>query len=142
MKRLMYLSAAVLLFMAACNSPKPKETETPAATAVSPEDKELLENAQAIFKPLPATAEKAENKLTPEKIALGKMLYYDTRLSKTGNNSCNSCHNLSTFGVDNLPTSKGDAGKFGARNSPTVLNAATHDFQFWDGRPVDKTSAQ
>lgn len=133
----MYLSAAALLFIAACNNQKPKDAETPAATAVSPEDKELLENAQAIFKPLPATAEKADNKLTPEKIALGKMLYYDTRLSKTGNNSCNSCHNLSTFGVDNLPTSKGDAGKFGTRNSPTVLNAATHDFQFWDGRAKD-----
>ncbi|HXU28469.1 MAG TPA: cytochrome c peroxidase, partial [Bacteroidia bacterium] len=48
--------------------------------------------------------------------------------------SCNSCHNLATYGVDNQPTSKGDAGKLGDRNSPTVLNAAFHSAQFWDGR--------
>jgi cytochrome c peroxidase len=71
------------------------------------------------------------------KCCSASILYYDTRLSKTGNNSCNSCHNLATFGVDNLPTSKGDNGGFGGRNSPTVLNAATHAFQFWDGRAKD-----
>jgi cytochrome c peroxidase len=65
------------------------------------------------------------------------MLYYDTRLSKDGKNSCNSCHNLATFGVDNLPTSPGDKGINGNRNSPTVLNASLHAFQFWDGRAKD-----
>jgi cytochrome c peroxidase len=70
-------------------------------------------------------------------VNLGYHLYHDTRLSLEGNNSCNSCHNLNTFGVDNLPTSKGDKGKNGERNSPTTLNAALHAFQFWDGRAKD-----
>ncbi len=70
-------------------------------------------------------------------MALGKNLYYDKRLSKDENVSCNSCHNLETFGVDNLATSPGDEGETGDRNSPTVLNAALHFVQFWDGRSKD-----
>lgn len=132
MKKYLLLPVAALTFIAACNNqPQPAAENKPAE--VSPSDKELLENAKAMF-PVLAAVENPDNKVTPEKVALGKMLYYDTRLSKTGNNSCNSCHNLNTFGVDNLPTSKGDNGKFGTRNSPTSLNAATHEFQFWDGR--------
>jgi cytochrome c peroxidase len=100
-------------------------------------DKELLKNAQGYFQPIDSVAKSEANPLSPAKIDLGHVLYYDTRLSKNGGNSCNSCHNLSTFGVDNLPTSKGDAGNFGERNSPTVLNAAFHAFQFWDGRSKD-----
>ena len=65
------------------------------------------------------------------------MLYFDKRLSKDGNISCNSCHNLAAGGVDNLPTSPGDDGTLGDRNSPTVLNAAYHSTQFWDGRMKD-----
>lgn len=71
------------------------------------------------------------------KILLGQKLYYDKRLSKDGNISCNSCHNLNTFGVDNLPTSPGDTDEFGDRNSPTVIYAALHSSQFWDGRAKD-----
>ncbi len=65
---------------------------------------------------------------------LGYYLYYDTRLSLKGNNSCNSCHNLKTFGVDNKSFSPGDEGKLGGRNSPSTFNAALHTTQFWDGR--------
>lgn len=68
---------------------------------------------------------------------MGKTLYYDARLSKDGNVSCDSCHILAEFGVDNLPTSPGDDGELGTRNSPTVLNAALHLAQFWDGRAKD-----
>lgn len=69
------------------------------------------------------------------KVNLGYHLYYDPRLSKNSTISCNSCHNLNTFGVDNEATSLGDDGKTrGGRNSPTVLNAALHFKQFWDGR--------
>lgn len=69
------------------------------------------------------------------KVNLGYHLYYDPRLSKNSTISCNSCHNLNTFGVDNEPTSLGDDGVTrGGRNSPTVLNAALHFKQFWDGR--------
>jgi len=65
------------------------------------------------------------------------MLYYDPRLSKSGFISCNSCHNIATFGVDNLPTSIGHKWSIGPRNAPTVLNAALHVAQFWDGRAKD-----
>ena len=69
---------------------------------------------------------------------LGKHLYFDTRLSGEGNISCNSCHNLNTFGVDNRSFSPGDApGTVGGRNSPTVFHAALHRMQFWDGRAKD-----
>lgn len=94
-------------------------------------------SASGIFQPLPKQADNASNPITPEKVALGKMLYYDTKLSMKGNNSCNSCHNLSTFGVDNKSLSIGDDGLPGGRNSPTVLNAALHATQFWDGRAKD-----
>ena len=90
--------------------------------------------ARKVFASISGNMEIEGVKLSKEQIELGKLLYYDTRLSKDGNQSCNSCHNLSTFGVDNLPTSPGDAGENGDRNSPTVLNAASHFAQFWDGR--------
>jgi cytochrome c peroxidase len=62
------------------------------------------------------------------------MLYFEPRLSKSNTISCNSCHNLATGGVDNLPTSMGHLAQFGPRNSPTVLNAGLQIAQFWDGR--------
>jgi cytochrome c peroxidase len=65
------------------------------------------------------------------------MLYFDNRLSKDETQSCNTCHDLNTFGVDRKPTSPGDNGGLGPRNSPTVLNAALHTTQFWDGRAKD-----
>lgn len=124
------------LIIASCESQPGKVPETQVST-VSQYDKELLEQAKGIFQPLPDIAENNANPVTPEKIKLGKILFFDTRLSLTGNNSCSSCHGLSTFGVDNVSTSKGDAGEFGDRNSPTVLNAAFHIAQFWDGRAKD-----
>lgn len=98
---------------------------------------EVLDLARVYFKPLRMSAEIESNMLSNEKVALGQALYYDKRLSKDGNISCNSCHNLETFGVDNLTFSPGDEGKNGDRNSPTVLNAAFHSSQFWDGRAND-----
>jgi cytochrome c peroxidase len=68
---------------------------------------------------------------------LGKKLYFDTRLSKSGFISCNSCHNLSMGGTDNLKTSIGDHWQQGPINSPTVLNSSMNLAQFWDGRAAD-----
>jgi cytochrome c peroxidase len=65
------------------------------------------------------------------------MLYYDARLSKNHDVSCNSCHDLQAFGVDGEATSPGHRGQRGGRNSPTVYNAALHTAQFWDGREPD-----
>ncbi len=88
------------------------------------------------FAPLPDVAS-AKAPLTEEEIALGRMLYYEPRLSKSQQVSCNTCHDLANYGVDNEPTSTGHKGQKGNRNSPTVYNAALHFVQFWDGRAPD-----
>jgi cytochrome c peroxidase len=75
-----------------------------------------------------------DNPMTPEKIELGKMLYFEPRLSASGVISCHTCHNLSLGGTDRLPTSLGHEFLTGGRNAPTVLNAAFFNLQFWDGR--------
>jgi cytochrome c peroxidase len=68
---------------------------------------------------------------------LGKKLYFDPRLSKSGFISCNSCHNLSMGGTDNIPTSIGDKWQQGPINAPTVLNSSLNIAQFWDGRAAN-----
>ena len=88
---------------------------------------------KAVFSPLPSVTQ-PNDAAGKAKIALGKKLYLDTRLSKDQDVSCNSCHNLKTFGVDNEPTSPGHKGQRGDRNSPSSFNAALHIAQFWDGR--------
>jgi cytochrome c peroxidase len=70
-------------------------------------------------------------------VELGKKLYFDPRLSKSGFISCNSCHNLSMGGTDNIPTSIGDQWQQGPINAPTVLNSSLNVAQFWDGRAAD-----
>jgi len=90
-----------------------------------------------LFKPLPDTMDSDKNPASEEKIALGRMLYYDKRLSKNHDISCNSCHQLDKFGVDGEKTSPGHKGERGDRNSPTVYNAALQLAQFWDGRSPD-----
>jgi cytochrome c peroxidase len=70
-------------------------------------------------------------------VELGKKLYFDPRLSKSGFISCNSCHNLSMGGTDNLKTSIGDHWNQGPINAPTVLNSSMNVAQFWDGRAAD-----
>ena len=71
------------------------------------------------------------------RVELGRMLYYDTRLSKSQTTSCNSCHPLAKYGVDGQPTSQGHGGRRGTRNSPAVYNASLQFVQFWDGRAPD-----
>lgn len=70
-------------------------------------------------------------------VELGKQLFFDPRLSRSGAISCNSCHNLSMGGTDNLKTSIGHKWQQGPINSPTVLNARFNAAQFWDGRAAD-----
>jgi cytochrome c peroxidase len=132
MKKLFTLAILTLMvFTFACKN-KQNAEQTSAINADS-----VLLLAKNLFQPLPAEAANPENAVTPEKVLLGKTLYYDTRLSLHNTQSCNTCHNLATFGVDNKSTSPGDNGKLGTRNSPTSLNAALHFVQFWDGRMKD-----
>jgi cytochrome c peroxidase len=70
-------------------------------------------------------------------VELGKRLFFDPRLSKSGFISCNSCHNLSMGGSDNLATSIGHNWHRGPINAPTVLNSSMNLAQFWDGRAKD-----
>lgn len=96
----------------------------------------LYANAHAAdWQALPAKApEPADNPTTPEKVELGRLLYFDPRFSSTGTVSCNSCHNVMLGGEDNRPFSMGVHGQMGGRSSPTVWNAAFASSQFWDGR--------
>ena len=73
----------------------------------------------------------------PAKVELGKMLFFDPRLSRSGAISCNSCHNLAMGGSDNLKASIGHQWQMGGINSPTVLNSSMNIAQFWDGRAKD-----
>jgi len=82
----------------------------------------------------PISAAKVKN---PDMVELGRKLYFDPRLSKSGFISCNSCHNLSMGGTDNLPTSIGHNWFQGPINAPTVLNSSMNVAQFWDGRAAD-----
>ncbi len=97
---------------------------------------QILERAKPLFGKLPAVMESPDNPITDAKVELGRMLYYDTRLSKNQDISCNTCHDLAKYGVDprGTPTSAGHKGQMGDRNSPTVYNAAMQIAQFWDGR--------
>lgn len=134
---------AVALLIPACTKPKKKsdESKTPAAEPAKIEpkaagvvvDKALL----AAFAPLPPLMTSDKNPATEPMLALGRMLYYETRLSKANDLSCNSCHMLDKYGVDGAPTSTGHNKQLGGRNSPTVYNAAGHIAQFWDGRSPD-----
>lgn len=86
-------------------------------------------------KPLPSKAPvPADNPMTTEKIELGKMLFFDPRLSMDGTISCNSCHNVMFHGGDGRPVGAGIHGQRGGRGSPTVWNSAFMTVQFWDGR--------
>ena len=106
--------------------------------SVSAAEDDLRNAALEMFKPLPSTVPSVkDNVITPEKIALGKALFFDPRLSASGVFSCNSCHNLATGGDDNLETSIGHGWQKGPRNAPTVLNSVFNIAQFWDGRADD-----
>lgn len=91
--------------------------------------------AQPLNEPIEAIF--AAKSLDMAQVELGKKLYFDPRLSKSGFISCNSCHNLSMGGTDNLATSIGHNWHQGPINSPTVLNASMNIAQFWDGRAAD-----
>jgi len=93
-------------------------------------------NAEAVklFSPLPAVMESTANPVTDAKVTLGRMLYYEPRLSASQQIACNTCHGLDAYGAEQKAVSTGHKGQQGKRNAPTVYNAAGHFAQFWDGR--------
>jgi cytochrome c peroxidase len=103
-----------------------------------PQPSDTVEKAKlTMFAPLPEVVPAATGTPATEMVDLGRMLYYEPRLSKSQQISCNTCHDLKSYGVDNQPTSDGHKGQKGNRNSPSVYNAAGHVAQFWDGRAPD-----
>ncbi len=110
----------------------------PVTTATGAQDSPLRAQAAALFEVVPAQPpELPDNELTDEKVELGKMLYFEPRLSSSWLISCNTCHNLSLGGIDMMETSIGHGWQKGPRNAPTVLNAVFNLAQFWDGRAAD-----
>ncbi|HEV3511404.1 MAG TPA: cytochrome c peroxidase [Candidatus Sulfotelmatobacter sp.] len=93
-------------------------------------------NAEALkmFGPLPVVMASPDNPSTEAKVKLGRILYYDPRLSANQQISCNTCHPLDAYGAQSTPVSTGFKNQKGSRNAPTVYNAAGHFVQFWDGR--------
>jgi cytochrome c peroxidase len=104
------------------------------------DDNALLNKARELFQPIPEKLEKIPGKdikLTPELVNLGKMLFFEPRLSRSHLISCNTCHNIGIGGTDNVETSIGHGWQKGPRNAPTVFNAVFNTAQFWDGRAKD-----
>jgi cytochrome c peroxidase len=112
-----------------------------AVPALSDDEDDLHKTARDLFRPIPAMVPSVQgNPVTREKIDLGRMLFFDPRISASGVLSCNTCHNLAMGGGDNVETSIGHGWQRGGRNAPTVLNAVFNVAQFWDGRAADLRS--
>lgn len=107
-------------------TPVHTEQARPSSTTINPR---MLRR----FKPLPITAAVEDGDMR-ERVDLGRMLFFDPRLSLDGTVSCNSCHELTRYGVDGKKVSTGYDGRKGTRNAPTVFNASGFFAQFWDGR--------
>ena len=123
-----------LVLAAACSRQPPAPAASPSAGTSRPvATRERL----SVFAPLPDTAPPDSGRIDQNAVVLGRMLFYEPRLSKDQTISCNSCHDLSRYGVDGQATSDGVNGQQGKRNAPTVFNAAAHFAQFWDGRAPD-----
>ncbi|TVR72159.1 MAG: cytochrome-c peroxidase [Marinilabiliales bacterium] len=125
------LTAFIIFMFSNCNGQRPSEMS---------QEQVIHEQALVFFRPMPENAFKEGEEACDELIELGKMLYYEPRLSKSGLISCHTCHNFGLAGVDNLPVSIGHMWQKGPRNAPTVLNAALHSSQFLDGREPDVES--
>jgi cytochrome c peroxidase len=116
--------AAALTFVACAPAPPPEEPKKEAAA--EPEFPQLAGYA--------AMNVPAENPMTAAKVALGKQLYYDKRLSGDGSRSCYSCH-LKEYGLtDGKPVAIGAFEKTLTRSSPTMWNIGYHEAFYWDGR--------
>ena len=107
------------------------------ASITSIEDTQLLARAQQIFKPLPADASTPQRPLSPERVALGRALFFEPRLSSDGRISCASCHQASFSGAEPLALSVGPHGKVLPRNVPTVFNSALQFAQHYGGNRAD-----
>jgi cytochrome c peroxidase len=100
-------------------------------------DEDLLKQATQIFGPLPNAMVSEKNPITPEKVKLGKILFYETRISVDGTVSCARCHPIGLYAADGLKKSIGNNFKINPRNAPTLLNAAGQISAHWIGNRTD-----
>jgi cytochrome c peroxidase len=113
---------------------EPAPTEPAKTEPAPPAEPAPTVFAVAVPVGLPELPVPDDNPLTAEKIELGKMLYFDTRLSKDGTVACATCHDPKNAWAEPRSTSSGIGGQVGGANAPTVCNAAYATEQFWDGR--------
>lgn len=132
---LLSVSLGAALLLSACSKKNEETAAQPAPSAAKKASVNLEPSSLGMFAKLPAAA--PGEPATPDRVSLGRMLYYDTRLSRSHELSCNSCHDLARYGVDGEKTSPGHKKTRGERNSPTTYNAMLHFRQFWDGRAAD-----
>jgi cytochrome c peroxidase len=111
------------------DEPAAKPEQKPTEPAEKP-----AASSRAVPLGLPPAPTPADNPTTPEKVELGRMLYFDKRVSKDGSVSCATCHDPKKAWAEHEPSSTGIGGQKGDRNSPTVINSAYATSQFWDGR--------
>ena len=97
------------------------------------DEAELQKQAQNLFRPLPKDMATTEFPVTPERVRLGRELFFDPRISADGTVSCSRCHLPALYGTDGLPKSVGVHGQLAPRNAPTVLNAGLYFTEHWDG---------
>jgi cytochrome c peroxidase len=96
-------------------------------------DADLLKQAQGFFQPLPKNMATPEFPIMPERVNLGRKLFFDPRISVDGTVSCARCHQPALYGTDGLPKPRGAHDKLNPRNAPTVLNAALQFKEHWRG---------
>lgn len=96
-------------------------------------DKALIEKANTLFKPLPTSSALDNSELAPTRVALGKALFFETRVSSDGRLGCATCHNPAYHGADALALSVGIHGKVLPRNAPTVFNTSLLMAQHYGG---------
>jgi len=100
-------------------------------------DEDSLKQARQIFNPLPQFMTSEKNPVTPEKVKLGKILFYETRISVDGTVSCARCHPIGLYAADGLRKSIGNNCKVNPRNAPTLFNAAGQISAHWIGNRTD-----
>ncbi len=101
------------------------------------EPDELADRIRQIFSPLPQVMTSERNPVTPEKVKLGKLLFYETRISADGTVSCSRCHPISLYAADGLRKSIGNRCRINPRNAPTIFNAAAQISEHWIGNRTD-----
>lgn len=121
-KRATIKTVLAFMILAACSRPAAPEN-----------DAALLAMARRVFGVLPEAMTSPKNPITPEKVALGKTLFFETRISSDGTVSCSRCHLVGLYFTDGLPVAVGSSCKANPRNAPTLLNAAAQISAHWIG---------